>query len=99
MGLTMSLNHYLFLYELKDLHSAETRFPDGLWRASRGIQSPQYQQMVSRLMDQAMMHAMQLEEVFKIIRVTPAAGLSPMMDQLIDKAVKQTEKGLSADMQ
>src|SRR5438105_14696974 len=99
MGQTMSLNHYLFLYELRDLHSAEARFPDGLWRASRAIESVSYQAIVSRLMDQSLMHAVRLEELFKLIRVTPAPGLCAVMDQLVDKADKQIQKGLSSDIQ
>jgi len=89
MGKNMSLNHYLFLYELRDLHRAEERFPDGLWHAMQSVTSVECKDALSKLMDQTLVHAVRLDQVFKLIRVTPVASPCPIMDTLIIKAEQQ----------
>jgi ferritin-like metal-binding protein YciE len=85
MGMSLNKLEDLFLFELKDLYSAEEQLIDALPKMANGSSSPDLKRAFELHLDQTKRHRDRLDQVFRHLGQRPAAEKCEAMEGLIEE--------------
>lgn len=82
----------LLAQEIKDLYSAETQLVKALPKMAKAATNPELQEAFTTHLEQTKVHVQRLEEVAKLLEITPKGKTCKAMKGLVEEGAEATEE-------
>ncbi|MCW1912949.1 ferritin-like domain-containing protein [Luteolibacter sp. GHJ8] len=82
----------LLAQEIKDLYSAENQLLKALPKMAKAATSPELQEAFKTHLEETKVHVERLEEVAKLLEITPKGKVCKAMKGLVEEGVEATEE-------